>query len=106
MIALILLMHPHVYICGHMYACMYACMYVLQYTRPQALKLTSLDLPPPPPPQYWKTSSVFVPLKYKFHKSILYPFNYLVNIPISLKTLQGLHLFPTTCRFLSLYLDR
>ena len=40
MIALILLMHPHVYICGHMYACMYACMYVLQYTRP----------PPPPPP--------------------------------------------------------
>ena len=54
MIALILLMHPHVYICGHIYACMYACMYVLQYTRPppQALKLTSLDLPPPPPPQY------------------------------------------------------
>ena len=38
MIALILLMHPHVYISGHMYACMYACMYVLQYTRP----------PPPP----------------------------------------------------------
>ena len=57
MIALILLMHPHVYICGHMYACMYACMYVLQYTRPpppQALKLTSLDLPPLPLPNIEK----------------------------------------------------
>ena len=77
MIALILLMHPHVYICVYVcgcmhvcmfcdahaaqgikvdlavymciYVCMHACMYVLQCTRPQALKLTSLDMPLPSP---------------------------------------------------------
>ena len=38
MIALILLMHPHVYICVYMYACMRV-LFFLHYTRP----------PPPAP---------------------------------------------------------
>ena len=65
MIALILLLHTHVYIsmyaCAYKCVCMHACMYVCMFcnTPPLSIEVDLGGLASPPHPQYGKTSYAY-----------------------------------------------